>query len=92
MADHPGRDELGKSFGHNEDGWREYRRLILAELERINISINDINKKIEQFRSDEIAQIKVAIAMLQVKSGVWGAAAGLIVAVGAALLKYVGGH
>jgi hypothetical protein len=75
-----------------EDSWREYRRLILAELERINKSIVDINAKIEQFRADEISQIKVAIAMLQVKSGVWGAIAALAVTLGAALLKYAAGH
>jgi hypothetical protein len=85
-------DDLSGLFGQSEDGWREYRRLILAELERINKSIIEINKKMEQFRADEISQIKVAIAMLQVKSGVWGAAAGLAVAIGAALLKYVAGH
>lgn len=86
-------DSTGSSlFGQSEDGWREYRRLIIAELERINSSIIEINKKMEAFRTDEISQIKVAIAMLQVKSGVWGAAAGLLVAVGAALLKYIGGH
>ena len=75
-----------------EDGWREYRRMILAELERINQSVMALNLKLEKFHAEEISQLRVDIAMLQVKSGIWGGIAGLGVAIGAVAVKYVSGH
>lgn len=69
--------------------WGEYRRLILSELERIGRDIETINKKLDGLRQDDLAQVRVDIAMLQVKSGVWGALSGLVVALGAALLGMI---
>jgi hypothetical protein len=74
------------------DGWDEYRRLVLGEITRISNALDTMNAKLERFHNDEIAQLKVDIAMLQVKSGVWGAAAGVIVMLGALFLKYLTGH
>ena len=79
-------------FGDGDKGWNAYRRLILSEFARINKSVDLINTKLERFHAEEIGQLKVDIAMLQVKSGMWGAAAGLAVAIGGALVKYVSGH
>jgi len=56
-----------KNSGNN---WSEYQKLVLAELERHGSLISDIDGK--------ISDIRVEIAMLKVKSGVWGAAAGLV--------------
>lgn len=53
-----------------DNGWNEWSRHVLAELERLN----DCQEKIET----DVKQISVDIAMLQVKAGVWGAIAGLI--------------
>lgn len=64
-----------------EASWGEYRRLILANLERIERDIGAINAKVDQFQVD--------IAMLRVKSGVWGGASGLLVALGAVLLQFL---
>jgi hypothetical protein len=74
------------------DGWDEYRRLVLGEITRISTALDTMNVKLERFHTDEIAQLKVDIAMLQVKSGVWGAIAGVTVALGAFFLKYMTGH
>jgi hypothetical protein len=71
------------------EGWTEYRKLILAELERLSASIHDTNRKIDEFRSDDIAQIKVEIAMLKVKAGAWGALAGLLPTLAALLIWLV---
>jgi hypothetical protein len=76
----------------NDNGWLEYRRLILAEIERINRGIQDIGEKLERLRSEDLNEVKIDIAMLQVKSGAWGALAGLCVALGGAVLKYATGH
>jgi hypothetical protein len=74
-----------------EESWTQYRRLILAELQRINDTIVEVDKKLDRMRSDDISQLKVDVAMLQVKSGVWGGLAGAIVAVAAVFMTYVGG-
>lgn len=68
------------------DSWVQYRKLILSELERISKDLAHLSDKLDNFKQDEISQIKVDIAMLKVKAGVWGVAGGLIVAVGAALI------
>lgn len=46
------------------NGWNEYQKLVLNELERHN-------KLIESIRYD-LSDIKTEIAMLKVKSGLWG--------------------
>ena len=56
-----------KNEGNN---WSEYQKLVLAELERHGSLIAEIDSK--------ISDLRVEIAMLKVKSGVWGAAAGLV--------------
>ena len=52
------------------NNWSEYQKLVLAELERHGKLISEIDSK--------ISDIRVELAMLKVKSGIWGAAAGLI--------------
>lgn len=69
--------------------WFEYRRLILSELERISRTLVELNKKIDDLRATDISQLKVDVAMLQVKSGIWGGLAGIVVTMGAILLKYL---
>ena len=60
-----------------DDGWREYQRLVLAELARLDESIQAINARVQE--------IQVDLGQLKVKSGIWGAIAGFI-AVATALL------
>ncbi len=52
------------------NGWIEYRRLVLSELERLNEG--------QEETRDEVRAIRTDIATLKVKSGLWGAAAGVI--------------
>jgi hypothetical protein len=54
----------------NQDGWGSYERLVLAKLEELSDDIKEI-------QSTQARQ-NVEIAMLRVKSGLWGATAGLI--------------
>ena len=56
-----------KNSGNN---WSEYQKLVLAELERHGSLISEVDQK--------ITDLRVEIAMLKVKSGGWGAAAGLV--------------
>jgi len=61
--------------------WVEYRRLVIAELERINNTLDRIN--------GELSRVKTDIALLQLKASAWGAIAGAVVAVGIILMRYI---
>jgi len=54
--------------GITANGWNEYSRLVLTELERLNDNYESLR--------NGIVEIKVDIAKLQVKSGVWGLVGG----------------
>jgi hypothetical protein len=57
------------------DGWGQYRRLILSQLDTITADIREITKKIEQFRAEDISQIKTDIALLKFRAAMYGALA-----------------
>jgi hypothetical protein len=54
----------------NENGWGEYRKMVLKELENLGRVQEDIRK--------DITLIREEIASLKVKSGVWGLVGGMI--------------
>lgn len=55
---------------HAANGWAEWGKFVLKELERLNDCYDDQMKLIQALQVD--------IAMLKVKSGIWGFAAGFI--------------
>ena len=55
---------------NEHDGWSEWSKYVLKELERLNTCYDALQK--------DTNEIKSSIRELQVKSGVWGFAAGLI--------------
>ena len=57
-----------------ENGWREYQRLVLFQLEGHTARLEDIDRGLER--------VRLEIAMLKLKSGLWGAAAGALAAIG----------
>jgi hypothetical protein len=61
------------------NGWNEWSKFVLKELERLNTCYNALDSK--------VSKIQTEIAMLKVKSGVWGAVAGIIAVVVAVLVK-----
>ena len=63
------------------NGWNEWSRHVLKELERSDAGIQ---------RLVAISnEIKVDIAMLKVKSSIWGAVAGLIVVLTSILIQFL---
>lgn len=68
-----------------QESWYEWRRHLLAELERQAKAINDVNSKIDNYMGSDMSKMKVDIAMLQVKSGMWGAVAAIVVVIGTIL-------
>lgn len=53
-----------------ENGWKEWSKYVLKELERLSKAQKEMN--------DTLILIQRDIAGLQVKAGLWGAAAGAI--------------
>lgn len=80
-----------KKYYDEGNGWVEYRRLILSELERINLALREIDEKIDGKLIGEVAKLKVDIGMLQVRSGIWGAIAGVVTTVSFILAALLGG-
>ena len=74
-------NELGRNVMSPEDvtSWERDQRLVLNELKR-NTDL------IESVRTD-ISGLKIELAMLKIKSGLWGIAAGPIPVIIALVLK-----
>ena len=66
----------------DENGdWREYKKLVISEIDRLSVHIGSLEKKIDNLRSD--------VVTLKIKSGVWGLMAGLIPVTIAILVKAI---
>ena len=57
-----------------DNGWAEYSKLVLSELEKHGEKLESISAQIVE-HGQELAQLKV-------KAGVWGALAGSIIGIG----------
>lgn len=68
-----------------QDDWDSWGRHVLKELERLNTNM----EAMEQNLIDSTSKLKIEIAVLQVKSAVWGATAGMIPVFILILMKYV---
>lgn len=55
---------------NHTNGWPEYQRLVLAKLDELSSDVKEIQATQARQNQD--------IAVLKVKSGLWGGAAGLI--------------
>ncbi len=67
-------------MGTEHNSWAEWSKYVLKELERNN---ND-----HESMSDKLDKIAVEIAMLKVKSGLWGTIGGLVSAAVFLLISY----
>lgn len=65
----------------DDDGWDVYKRLVLAELERVN-------ERLEALLEDQV-QMRESIASLKVKSGIWGAIGGALPAIVTLIIVYL---
>lgn len=68
--------DSGNNFSSNKttNGWNEWSKYVLKELERLNDNYEGLQKDFTK----QIQEVKVEIATLQVKAGVWGLLAGAI--------------
>ncbi len=63
------------------ESWPEYRRLVLAELVRLNTSMELLDAKFDKREIEhhkDMATIQADVLALKIKAGMWGAVAGLI--------------
>lgn len=70
-------------------GWNEYKLLVLDQLEGLKSQVRSLENKVDAFRADDIANVKVEIALLKQKAGLWGAIAGFVPGALAALVWYL---
>ena len=69
------------------DGWQEWSKFVLKELTRLGDAYEDLTKKV----NDELSELKAEVAMLKVKSGVYGLLGGAILLLIFFLSRLVGG-
>ena len=69
------------------DGWQKWSTFVLEELKRLNKNYEELTKKV----NDELSELKAEVAMLKVKSGVYGLVGGAILLLIFFLSKLVGG-
>lgn len=63
---------------NERDSWAQWSKYVLAELKRINEAIDALDVKIDRIKDEQISQLKIEIAMLKVKAGVWGLLGGAL--------------
>lgn len=63
------------------NGWGEWSKYVLKELERVDKEINKLNKR--------VSDLEVEVAKLQVKASIWGGVTGLITTLIALVLQYL---
>ena len=76
------------------DGWQEWSKFVLKELKRLGDAYEEFPKAIQKLTekvNDEITELKTEVAMLKVKSGIWGLIGGVIVIGIVYLSRYIGG-
>ena len=76
-------------YSQEQNNWEKWCRRVLVGLkrlssaieavdEKIDLKIDNLDNKINDLKDNIITPIKVEIAMLKVKSGVWGLIGGAI--------------
>ncbi len=70
-----------------DDGWKEWSKFVLKELTRLGDAYENLTGKV----NDELSQLKAEVAMLKVKSGVYGLVGGAILLLIFFISKLVGG-
>lgn len=73
------------------NGWNSYQKLVLSQLAEHSESLGSLNRELKELRTMDIPTLQVEIAMLKIKAGLWGAAAGAIPSVAALVYIYLQG-
>jgi len=71
------------------NGWDEYRKLVLTEIQRLADEIRHERSNAERVQAhmlNRLTEVDKEIAMLKVRCGMWGVMGGLIPALAALLM------
>lgn len=60
------------------NGWNSYQKLVLSKLDEHGEHLDALAREVAEIRNTDLTDLKVEIAMLKIKAGAWGAAAGLL--------------
>jgi len=74
------------------NGWSEYRKLVMTEIERLAREIRherNNGKQVQQHLWDQMLRMEKEIATLKVRCGIWGMVGGLIPVVTALLMSRI---
>ena len=66
-----------------ENGWNEWSRHVLAELERLNDKSDDLSK--------EMKDVQIKLATLKERASIWGAISGAIVLSIGMIIQFIKG-
>lgn len=64
------------------NGWPEYQKMVLRQLEQLDDDIKSLESQVIRLRID--------VAQLKVKAGMWGAVAGMVPALITAIVAFSG--
>jgi hypothetical protein len=70
-------------------GWNEYKLLVLDQLEGLKRQVENLERKMDAFRADDIANVKVEIALLKQRASIYGLVAGSVPGFVAAAIWYL---
>ena len=73
------------SFNNNDD-WGRYKLYVIEALKRLRKEVDDLQKNVKT-TIEKLGILENKIVVLQVKSGVWGLAAGILGVILMTLLK-----
>jgi len=85
----------------DENGWKEYQKLVLNELRRLDETVEKLGTRIdkavshergnrlqtEQGLAAELQRLSIEVHGLKIKAGVWGVIGGLLPVLAAVVLK-----
>lgn len=82
-------DEQGREYTRKAS-FEEYRLLLINELERMAKELRLLSDKVEQFRRQDVAEMKTDIALLKLQATIYGAIAGLVsTGIITAIIKFI---
>lgn len=74
----------------SENTWNRYQNLIISELSRLDKSIKELDKSLDddrENRSTRMRHLEIKVAMLEVKASFYGAIGGLAMTMAVLLLR-----